>query len=239
MEFEKTQKIIFGLDLGQSHDYSAMAGIETVQKFTHKRGGQYPAWGTDVSIGDPLVIVRFLHRWPLDTSYPDIVRDVQKILNRTKQREGKEPALVIDYTGVGRPVFDMFKESELRPKGISIHGGNTVSHENGVYNVPKRDLVGALQVLYQNDRIKISGALPEKKQLNHELLNFKVKVSDSGHDTYEAWREKDHDDLVLAVACAVWFANRGDGWGWKSGGGFITSRAVTPSTYQPRSPNKS
>ena len=25
-----------------------------------------------------------------------------------------------------------------------------------------------------------------------------------GHDSYEAWREKDHDDLVLATSLAVW-----------------------------------
>ena len=25
------------------------------------------------------------------------------------------------------------------------------------------------------------------------------------HDSYEHWRESDHDDLVLAVACAAWF----------------------------------
>jgi hypothetical protein len=32
----------------------------------------------------------------------------------------------------------------------------------------------------------------------------------TGHDSYEAWRERDHDDLVLAVALACyWKHNRG------------------------------
>jgi hypothetical protein len=43
--------------------------------------------------------------------------------------------------------------------------------------------------------------------LRAELLNFRVKINlASGHDSYEAWREGDHDDLVLAAAMAVWSA---------------------------------
>ena len=38
------------------------------------------------------------------------------------------------------------------------------------------------------------------------LAGNSLKISDSGHDTYSAWREKDHDDLVLACSMAVWFS---------------------------------
>jgi hypothetical protein len=45
--------------------------------------------------------------------------------------------------------------------------------------------------------------------LRKELLNFKVKINIStAHDSYEAWREGDHDDLVLAVAMACWCRER-------------------------------
>jgi hypothetical protein len=30
----------------------------------------------------------------------------------------------------------------------------------------------------------------------------------TGHESPEAWRERDHDDLVLAVALAVWCGER-------------------------------
>jgi hypothetical protein len=37
-------------------------------------------------------------------------------------------------------------------------------------------------------------------------LNFKVKIDPrSAHDSYSAWREEDHDDLVLSVALAAWW----------------------------------
>lgn len=35
-----------------------------------------------------------------------------------------------------------------------------------------------------------------------------MKISASGHDTYEAWREGIHDDTVLATAIAIWYAER-------------------------------
>lgn len=194
-----TEKIVYGLDLGQSKDYTAVCGIEVVRMSGKKN-----------------MLVRYLKRWPLNTGYPDIVRDVKQLITNTRKTQKKQTDLVIDYTGVGRPVFDMFKEIGLEPKGISIHGGDIVTKEKGVYNVPKRDLVGVLQVLYQNERIKISGDLKEKDTLNKELLNFKVKITDSGQDTYSAWRERDHDDLVLAVACACWYGNKNSQWGWKN-----------------------
>ncbi|MEJ7861626.1 MAG: hypothetical protein WKF90_08310 [Pyrinomonadaceae bacterium] len=36
-----------------------------------------------------------------------------------------------------------------------------------------------------------------------------MKINDSAHDTYGAWREGTHDDLVLAAALALWCANGG------------------------------
>jgi hypothetical protein len=42
--------------------------------------------------------------------------------------------------------------------------------------------------------------------LKRELLSFRVKLDPrTAHDSYEHWREQDHDDLVLAVACAAWY----------------------------------
>ena len=36
---------------------------------------------------------------------------------------------------------------------------------------------------------------------------MKINVA-TGHDSYEAWREGDHDDLVLSLALAVWYGQR-------------------------------
>jgi hypothetical protein len=47
-------------------------------------------------------------------------------------------------------------------------------------------------------------SLPEAVTLTRELESFQVKITESAHDTYGAWREGAHDDLVLAVALALW-----------------------------------
>jgi hypothetical protein len=35
-----------------------------------------------------------------------------------------------------------------------------------------------------------------------------VKISAAGAETVEAWRNKDSDDIVLALACGCWLASR-------------------------------
>ncbi len=72
--------------------------------------------------------------------------------------------------------------------------------------MPKRDLVAAVQVLMQSERLKIARALAEAGTLRQELQNFRVKIDPkTAHDSYSHWREAEHDDLVLATALACWF----------------------------------
>lgn len=82
-----------------------------------------------------------------------------------------------------------------------------VTRENGYYHVPKRDLVSSVKMLFGKKELKIAAGLPFGAELLEELRNFRVKVNpQTGHDSYEAWRERDKDDLVLAVAFACWYA---------------------------------
>jgi hypothetical protein len=48
--------------------------------------------------------------------------------------------------------------------------------------------------------------------LAKELSNYKVKVTASLNETFNADRDSDHDDLVIALALACWKANIGDPW---------------------------
>jgi hypothetical protein len=50
--------------------------------------------------------------------------------------------------------------------------------------------------------------LEQARDLLRELETFKVKVTESLNETFESWRERDHDDLVLALALAAWTAER-------------------------------
>lgn len=73
-------------------------------------------------------------------------------------------------------------------------------------NVPKRDLVGAVQTEPQTGQLKVAASLPEAVTLQRELQNFRIKFTKAGNDTYEHWREADHEDLVFAVATPLWLA---------------------------------
>lgn len=48
--------------------------------------------------------------------------------------------------------------------------------------------------------------MPLLEVLKGELQTFEVKINpQTAHDSYLAWREGQHDDLVLAVAMACWY----------------------------------
>jgi len=174
---------ILGLDLGQSQDYTAVAIIEKLEQE-----------------GGAIYHVRRLER-TRGTPYPKIIDRVEEIMSKLSGA-----VLVVDQTGCGAPVVDSFRQARLKPIGIMIHGGDKATHEGNTYRVPKRDLVGVLQVLLQNRRLLIAPG-PLSDILATEMLNFKVKIDlITSHDSYSAWREADHDDLILAVALAVWWA---------------------------------
>jgi len=116
--------------------------------------------------------------------------------------------LLIDKTGVGASVLDSFTQAGIGAAAITLHGGSSVARDpqRAGYRVPKRDLITVTQVLLQNGQLKVAAGLPEAETLKKELLNFKVKIDPrTAHDSYEHWREGDHDDLVLAVSMAAWF----------------------------------
>jgi hypothetical protein len=149
--------------------------------------------------------VRHLERPARGTRYPAVVARVRELLATPPLSRGTP--LVIDKTGVGMAVADLFAAAGMRPHAITITGGEEVIKE-GTYHtkVPKREVVGNLVAVFQTGRLKIAAGLAEGETLVDELVNFKVKVNlATGHDSYEGWREGMHDDLVLAVALAVWY----------------------------------
>jgi hypothetical protein len=47
--------------------------------------------------------------------------------------------------------------------------------------------------------------------LIRELETMRMRITASGNDQYGAYGEGEHDDLVLALALALWYAERQDG----------------------------
>ncbi len=204
---------IVGLDLGQAADYTALCVAEQVPLPVRPEdlANRRIAWASSsgkVGYAPPKrrneYHVGHLERFPLHTSYSEIVNCVKALLH-TPPLDKKTP-LIIDYTGVGRAVGAMFTATGVRPLAITITGGvDVIKASQYDYRVPKRDLVGTLRMLFDLDQLKVAAELAHAPTLINELVNFKRSVSLAGHDSYEAWRESIHDDLVLAVSLACWY----------------------------------
>jgi hypothetical protein len=182
-------ELVVAVDLAQTHDFTAIS----VHEFTpgERQGSTQHA-------------VRHLERLPLGTAYPEQVERIAALVERVGACE-----LVVDQTGVGRPVVDMLRGRGLSPQAITITAGDNVSEDVFAreYRVPKRELVSTLQVALQTKRFQLAASLAEAKRWADEMLAFQVELTATGHDKYgndESMHK--HDDLVIATALGVWWA---------------------------------
>jgi len=191
-------KFYMGVDLGQSHDPTAIAIIERVGPYFH---------------------CGHLERVALGTSYPQIIAMVGGMMKHP--RMGGDVELAIDATGVGRPVCDMFAAAGIPFIGCIITGGTEEQvggkdRRDRYRTVPKIVLISHLQSLLHAGHLKIHPSLPEAEVLVRELQDFRVNYSATGFMSFNA-RDGKHDDLVLALAIAVWCAKRqksgAESWG--------------------------
>mgnify|MGYP001033865418 CR=1 FL=1 len=198
--------LILGLDLGQQRDYSALVIAERRM--------------TD---GQAHYDVGHVERFPLNTRYPAVVEQVRRridALNVFPLAGGPKPrlALVPDQTGCGRPVIDLFVEARLGVpvEPVTITAGTAAARAPDGWHVPKAELAAVVQVILQSGRLRIADQLPNAAELTTELKGFRAKIKLSGHVSFEAgedWRSAPHDDLVLALAMALWWGeNRPAEW---------------------------
>jgi hypothetical protein len=113
---------------------------------------------------------------------------------------------------VGRAVGDIFDAAGLCPNRVTITAGlESTQHGGRSWHVPKSFLISGLDARLHTGELKIAAALSDAGALQEELKDFQRKVSAAGRATYNA-RVGAHDDLVLAVAIAVWFATNMPTW---------------------------
>jgi hypothetical protein len=182
-------------DIGQSQDPTAAAVTE---KVVH----------THVTVNNKVVKqwvefnVVHLERLPLLLDYTQQVEHLHQIYARPPLHGSC--ALVIDDTGVGRAVGDMFVAYGMRPLRVSITAGDYQSvQQSNRWNVSKGLLVSILDAKLHSGELKIADKLRDASALKEELSTFERSISAAGRFTYSA-RVGKHDDLVLAVALGLW-----------------------------------
>lgn len=201
-------RFLLGADLGQSPDPSAIAILE--EKLLMLEKGNVNQLNEQLAGGGKIKVLskldcRHLERIPLGTPYPRVLDRCQAWLKHPELAE--EAVFLLDYTGVGHPVYDFARDRGMAPIGINIHGGRELVATPQGYNVPKRDLVSITLMMFESGRLELSDKDPFTPVLRQELINFSMKIKAGGKTSYEAWREGEHDDLVLALAIACWYAH--------------------------------
>ena len=203
-----------GVDLGQSSDYTTVAVLEESYWLTEEQAWQLHVQGQEgagwvfahrmvpamteqarslnyyhygTRPPNPPLALRHLERFELGTSYPAIVETVGR-MRGTPPLSVDRSYLVVDETGVGRPVVDMFKQAGQAPIPVTITAGFAPKYDpaDGSYTVPKRDLVTTVAVLLEQRRLLIPPSLPLADLLTRELQEFKRKITPVG-SACRAW----------------------------------------------------
>jgi hypothetical protein len=204
----------------------------TSTKYTHEgqrwegdvyHGGMTPFRETRQDVAQHYDLIR-LDRMQLHTPYTKIARGIVKLLQELyhlhMREDGLRPGqpvdvgLAIDEGGVGKAVKDILVDAiedgiqEGQPHivflPVTVHGGANTTRSGGFWHIPKRDLVHAGIVAYQNGNLRV-GKLRHRGVLEEELKNYRLKQNiNTGHAAFEPLRDGQHDDLLFATCLGVW-----------------------------------
>jgi hypothetical protein len=152
--------------------------------------------------------VRHLERFPAGTAYLKIIERLIEMFHLPPLRRTD---LVFDLTAVGGPVAALFRYAEIEgtSRCVTIVPNEAVNKMNTFpYQISKKHLVGLMQLVLQTGRIKIAPGLEHADTLLDELANFRIRPGATIPDPLNDWRIGPQDDLLLAMAIAVWEAER-------------------------------
>jgi len=167
-----------------------------------------------------------LDRVQLRTSYTQIAKGIVKLIKELnalhRKEDGLRPrqpvdvGLAIDEGGVGKAVKDILldalkdgiREADGEPYvnflPVTVHGGANTTRSGGYWHIPKRDLVHAGIVAFQNKTLHVA-KLRYRSVLEEELKNYRLKQNlATGYAGFEPLREGQHDDLLFATCLGVW-----------------------------------
>jgi hypothetical protein len=197
---------VMGVDLGQSQDPTAIIVMRHSRTPLTTWTKNDKARSTKQDIEERFDVLH-AERMRLGSSYPEVVDHVIEVLARPPLRDVCH--LVIDESGVGRAVGDMFDAAGLRAARISITAGTDSAKQDGHprrWNVAKSLLISGVDARLHSGELRFAAELSEASALADELKDFRRHLTAAGRATFQA-RTGKHDDLVLAVAIALWWTN--------------------------------
>jgi hypothetical protein len=216
----RKRRFVVGADVGQQNDPTAVAIIEKIEGVIDYNSSQARHCGyTDSKTAQRPAVrydCRHLQRLPLKLSYPNQIERVKALMARAPlcgvpNDNIPRAELIVDSTGVGKPVVELFAQAGLRPIAVTITSSEgKATYRNAMWHVSKALLVQTLDALLHQGALRFAKRLAEAEQMEMELKDFRRFVSVAGRSTWEA-RSGQHDDLVLSVAIGCWWASRWPG----------------------------
>jgi hypothetical protein len=190
----KGKDYIVGISLGStSNDWTALVIVECVETDGHM---EYQ--------------VVNITRFPIGSTFVDISNKLKLIWN--KLRGEKEPynsrTVAVDVTGASEAVVNLIADSIDIDYEVTITQCAAATRDEKRrqrWSVPKKDLIGALMLVYQAKQFRIADSLQDAETLAREAEKYtqssNIKISESSD---ELWREGADDDLLLAWAVMMW-----------------------------------
>jgi len=183
---------LIGMDLGLSADYTAMIVLQ--RSTVDEKRPTYEALKIQMirRITVPVLVTRILNF----VSKPPLAYHTTLIVERNQVGPG-----------VIHPIYDAFKNADSPARLISgmVTAGDTVNRDGYLVNVPKRDLVAAVSVVLETERIKIPRMLARSSDLEKQLRRFTMTKEAGGRTKFGADLSSVHDDLVMAAGWALWW----------------------------------
>jgi hypothetical protein len=185
------QKFHMGMDLAQANDRTVITIAKRLRRngFNYYRGGHFEIMPKNM---------------PFETQCDKLAN----LINRLQHGGGIVESVTIDYTGIGRPIWEMLRRRKVPGlKGILITGGEAGSgtQKGDIYHVPKIDLITGLQSLVNLNRFIVHPDVPHAKEFENELRNYTVVYSETGRMLMNA-RSGSHDDIVISTALTAYVA---------------------------------
>ncbi len=146
--------------------------------------------------------VTWIRRFPAGCPIPEVVARVAELIS--DKLLAKKCSTLLDITSTGVAPRRVFEARGLHPTLIDLANTGSEERSNGMRRVPVRNVIGAAQVVLQTHRLKVASALDLASTLVGDLQSFDPKSVDRGLDL----RGGRNSDLVLALAVAVWWADK-------------------------------
>jgi hypothetical protein len=191
------REFLIGLDLGQRRDHSAIVVIEVAEIASKDRS---PV--TFAPTVTKRCTVRHIEQIPLRTPFPAVVERTARIAD--KLAKDAPTSLIVDATGLGAPVIEMFRipTARWRLAPVIIGSGYRDNFVDGLWRVSKQDLIGRLQLAFDFNHFTIEPGLHKTEALVEELTSLRGFQRKQGRIIEAPGRK--HDDMALALCLAWW-----------------------------------